>query len=160
MDRPLQLDLQPTDLVALARGSIAEQQAASERHRIVLDAEPAEVVGQWDATRLGRVLGNLLENAVKYSPAGGEVRVEVRREAGWAVVRVADQGLGIPAADLPHIFERFRRAGNVVGQVPGTGLGLAVVRQIVEQLGGSVDVDSQAGLGSTFTVRLPLPPAD
>jgi signal transduction histidine kinase len=74
------------------------------------------------------------------------------------VLVVRDQGLGIPAADLPRIFTRFERAGNVVGQIPGTGIGLAAVRQVVEQHGGRITVESQEGVGTTCTVRLPLAP--
>jgi len=107
---------------------------------------------------LERVLDNLLSNAVKYSPAGGDITVQVSREtgSGFAVLTVADQGLGIPVDDLPYVFERFRRGTNVVGQIAGTGIGLAAVRQVVEQHGGRVTVTSQQGHGSTFTVRLPL----
>jgi signal transduction histidine kinase len=119
-----------------------------------------ELVGVWDPARLGRVLDNLLSNAVKYSPAGGKVTVSVAREqqAGnnWAVMRVRDQGVGIPAADQPHIFERFRRGANVVGRIAGTGIGLAGASQIVQQHGGSIEVSSQESRGSTFIVRLPL----
>jgi signal transduction histidine kinase len=108
------------------------------------------------------VLTNLLGNAVKYSPTGGDVVLSIEREVKqqrkMAVVRVADHGLGIPAADLPHVFEQFHRGSNVTGRVAGTGLGLAAARQIVEQHGGSLEVASQEHQGSTFTMRLPLVP--
>jgi signal transduction histidine kinase len=110
------------------------------------------------------VLGNLLSNAIKYSPEGGDISVEVTQEEGpagaWAVVVVRDQGLGIPAADLPHILERFQRAGNVIGRISGSGVGLASARQIVEQHGGTIAVASEERRGSTFTVRLPLAPQE
>ena len=80
----------------------------------------------------------------------------VRREAECAALEVSDKGTGIPASDVGNLFQWFRRGSNVDGVAPGTGLGLAGVRQIVEQHGGSVDVVSQEGIGSTFTVRLPL----
>jgi signal transduction histidine kinase len=160
LGRPLELERQPTDLVALARRVAAEQQATSERHRIVVDSAEAELVGSWDARRLERVLGNLLSNAVKYSPQGGPITVAVARapepERTWAVLTVRDRGLGIPARDLPRIFEHFHRAANVAGAIPGTGVGLAGARQIVEQHGGTISVESREGEGSTFTVRLPL----
>ncbi len=96
---------------------------------------------------------------MKYSPQGGQITVEVGREeeAGdtWAVLVVRDQGIGIPESELPNIFERFYRASNARGRVSGTGLGLAGVRQIVEQHGGSVSVASEEGCGATFAVRLP-----
>jgi signal transduction histidine kinase len=115
--------------------------------------------------RLVRVLDNLLANGIKYSPNGGEIEVSLARQddggAAWAVLAVRDHGLGIPAADRPRVFERFRRARNVVGLIGGTGIGLASTRQIVEQHGGTITVVSQEGVGSTFTVRLPLtPPGD
>jgi signal transduction histidine kinase len=78
----------------------------------------------------------------------------------WAVLTVRDQGVGIPAVDLPHIFQRFQRASNVVGRIRGTGVGLATARQLVEQHGGAIGVASQEGRGATFTVRLPLAPAE
>jgi signal transduction histidine kinase len=113
------------------------------------------VIGDWDGPRLRRVLDNLLSNAIKYSPAGGEVVVTLAADGDSAVLRVRDQGLGIPAEDLPHIFERFRRARNAA-EIVGTGLGLSGARQLVEQHGGTIQVESQEGAGSTFTVRLPL----
>ncbi|MBI4494084.1 MAG: GAF domain-containing protein [Chloroflexi bacterium] len=164
--RPLALDRRPTDLVALVRQAVAEHQQVTQRHRLRVETTVAEATGLWDAARLERVLGNLLSNAIKYSPEGGEIAVRIaREEAGsveegkaeaWALVAVRDQGLGIPRADLDRVFERFQRGGNVAGRIPGTGLGLAGVRQIVEQHGGCIGVESQEGVGSTFTLRLPL----
>jgi signal transduction histidine kinase len=109
-----------------------------------------------DAIRLARVLDNLLGNAIKYSPKGGEIAVGVTREGRWAVLTVADEGMGIPAEDRSLIFEQFHRGRNVAGQMAGTGVGLAFVRRVVEQHGGNISVESQEGVGSTFTVRLPL----
>jgi PAS domain S-box-containing protein len=160
-DEPLRLDIRPTDLAALARRVADEHRKAAPNHRIRVDA-PSEVLGGWDPLRLERVLSNLLSNAVKYSPEGGEVCVRVAwsADAGGeqAVLTVLDHGIGIPAADLPHIFERFRRASNVAGVIAGTGIGLASARQIVEQHGGSIHAESREAAGATFTVRLPLSP--
>ncbi|HLH26733.1 MAG TPA: hybrid sensor histidine kinase/response regulator [Chloroflexota bacterium] len=157
---PLDLRRAPTDLVALARQAVAETQRTAERHTIRFASPEPAVVGTWDAARLERVVANLLGNAVKYSPGGGDVAVTVTREGtppdAWAVLRVRDEGLGIPAEDLPRVFERFYRGTNVAGQIQGSGIGLAGARQIVEQHGGSIAVESQEGVGSTFTVRLPL----
>ena len=156
------IELRPTvgDLVALARACATQVQAMAPVHAVRADADPPSVVGSWDEARIGRVLVNVLANAVRYSPEGGDVVVRVARETdgggAWAVVTVADQGIGIPTADLPRVFERFHRAGNV-GSVPGTGLGLAGGRQIVEQHGGSLAIASTEGAGTTVTVRLPLP---
>jgi signal transduction histidine kinase len=105
--------------------------------------------------RLGRVLDNLLNNAIKYSPRGGSIEVALRSENGDAVISVSDRGEGIPASDLPHIFERFHRGRNVQ-KIPGTGIGLAGVHRIVDLHKGSISVDSRVGEGTTFTIRLPI----
>jgi signal transduction histidine kinase len=148
--RRLELHRSPTDLVSLARKCVARRQHTSESHRLRFETRIAELVGSWDAARLERVLAN----AVKYSPSGGAVAVKFSREADWAILSVADRGIGIPAADLPHIVERFRRTSNVARQIAGSGLGLAGGRDIVEQHGGTISVRSEEGRGSTFVVRL------
>jgi signal transduction histidine kinase len=106
------------------------------------------------------VVENLVSNAIKYSPAGGEIVVAVRPERGdehaWAVFSVRDHGIGIPAADLPSIFSSFFRGSNVDAETGGFGLGLAGAHQIVIQHGGRIDVTSEVGVGTTFIVRLPL----
>jgi signal transduction histidine kinase len=158
--RPLELRRMAIDLVALAEASITEFQAAAAGQQLHLEAGITEVVGLWDADRLTRVLENLVANAVKYSPAGSTVVVRVDREetpdGPLAVLSVADQGVGIPAADRPHIFERFRRGGNVAGRFVGSGLGLWGSQRIVAQHGGTITIDSTEGKGTTVTVRLPL----
>jgi len=109
---------------------------------------------------MDRVFTNLVGNAIKYSPAGGEITLSMAREeengTAWAVVSITDRGLGIPSADLPYIFEPFHRAENIAYTIQGTGVGLASVTQVLEQHGGTISVVSQQGEGSTFTVRLPL----
>lgn len=118
------------------------------------------MVGRWDADRLTRVLENLVANAVKYSPTGSSVVVRIDREEApggpVAVLSIADQGVGIPTDDLPHIFERFRRGGNVAGRIAGSGLGLWGSQRIVAQHGGTIAIDSTEGQGTIVTVRLPL----
>ena len=156
MGERLTLECGPTDLVALAREQAAMQQSATEHHRLVVDAEVPALVGAWDSRRLQRVLENLLSNAVKYSPAGGEIVVTIKGEADSAVMAVRDRGIGIPAADLPYVFDRFRRAANVLGRIEGTGIGLAAAAQIVREHGGTLDVQSREGEGTIVTVRLPL----
>ena len=158
-NQPLALNTRPTDLVALTRTIVEEYQQAAAQHRIRLETPVDELFGVWDAPRLERMIGNLLSNAIKYSEPEQEIVVALRAEEGSearAVLSVSDRGIGIPPADLPHIFEPFYRASNTAGQKPGTGLGLVGARHIVEQHGGSIHVESQAGAGATFTVRLPL----
>jgi PAS domain S-box-containing protein len=158
--RTLTLDRTPTDLTALTQAAVEEAQQGTSAHTVRLEATAPALVGEWDGVRLARVLGNLLSNAIKYSPNGGGIVVRVDREddakGAWAVVAVHDRGIGIPAADLPYLFERFRRGGNVVGRITGSGVGLAGAKQIIEQHGGTIRVTSVEGEGSTFTVRLPL----
>lgn len=160
MGRPLELDLETIDLLALAREVIGALSDPEQRHRARLETVEPALVGRWDPARLERVLSNLLSNAFKYSPDGTDVVVTATREedlaVDWAVLRVSDHGVGIPADELPRVFEWFRRGSNVVGKVPGTGVGLAGARQIVEQHGGTIGMVSEEGVGTTVTVRLPL----
>jgi signal transduction histidine kinase len=155
----IDLNRELTDLVALARRVVDEHARSTERHALHLATVTVALTGNWDGPRLERVLGNLLGNAIKYSPRGGTITVRVEREqapAGeQAVLSVADQGVGIPAGDLVHIFERYRRAGNVE-RFAGSGIGLAGAKRIVELHGGTISASSTEGAGSTFTVRLPL----
>jgi signal transduction histidine kinase len=153
--RPLTLSLASVDLAALVRRVAADWQAANPDHRFSIHAPEGELRGLWDAPRLERALANVIGNAVKYSPQGGEISLVLADGAGEAILTVTDEGIGIPRADLPHVFERFFRAGNVAN-VAGTGLGLAGVRQIVEQHGGAVFIESEEGHGTRITVRLPL----
>ncbi len=158
LGQPLALERRPTDLVALVRRVVAYQREIA-AHPIHVDAAVAAVVCTVDAERMERVIGNLVSNAIKYSPRGADVTVHLTREQGateaWAVLVVQDRGRGIPAEDLPHVFDRFYRAENV-GAVQGTGVGLASVREIVEQHGGTVAVASREGEGTTIAVRLPM----
>lgn len=158
MGRRLELSPQPTDLAGLTRG-VAAALAHDELHPIRVEATLPDLVGPWDPVRLERVVDNLLANAIKYSPGGGEIVVSLGREEGplgeEAVLRVSDSGVGIPSDELPRVFERFFRARNVVGRIAGTGIGLAGVRQIVEEHGGTVALTSEEGVGTTVVVRLP-----
>jgi PAS domain S-box-containing protein len=156
---PLHLNREPTDLVLLVRESIAAWQKTTDTHALRADLPIPELVGNWDVARLRRVLGNLLSNAIKYSAVGGTITVAVAREtteaSDWAVTTVQDEGQGIPAGDLPLLFARFSRGSNAAGMA-GTGLGLAAAREILQQQGGTIALASQAGKGTTVTVRLPL----
>lgn len=158
--RPLELHRRPTDLVGLVQGEVDQARRAARGHQIRIDVAAPSLVADVDPLRLGRVLSNLLNNAVRYSPKRGEVSITVAHAddgpaGGWITIAVQDRGLGIPAADLPHIFERFHRGANVSGRIAGTGVGLTGARQIVEQHGGTITVESREGEGSTFAVRLP-----
>lgn len=152
------LNLQPLDLVALVQEVVKATQATTNRHQIQLTLPDSGILCLGDQRRLMLVCENLLGNAVTYSPAGGPIMVQISSaadEAGtWAVVSVQDSGIGIPAADLPQIFERFYRGDNVAGRIAGTGLGLASARQIVEQHKGRIQVESVEGQGSIFTFYL------
>jgi len=110
-----------------------------------------------DPKLLSQVFDNLLSNAIKYSPGGGIVRITSRAEDGWLVVAVEDRGIGIPSADVCRLFERYFRGSNVSGIV-GTGVGLNLVKMVVDLHGGDITVESQEGQGSRFTVRLPIKP--
>jgi signal transduction histidine kinase len=144
------------DLAAIAREVCLRH--ASSRHQIDVAAE-APVVGEYDPIRIEQLLENLIENAVKYSPSGGTIRIAVGQAEGAAQLGVRDSGIGIPPRDLPHIFERFYRAGNVDDRrFAGMGLGLFICKAIVEQHGGRIWATSHPGQGSTFHVSLPLAP--
>lgn len=160
LGQSLELTRARTDAVALIRRAVEEQQSLTDHHRFTIRTTAANLDGNWDAIRIGRVLANLLGNAVKYSPDGGPVTVGVdevdQGGESWAVISVRDQGIGIPAADVPRIFERRHRGANVVGKIGGAGIGLAGALQIVEQHGGTITVISRECVGSYFEVRLPL----
>jgi two-component system phosphate regulon sensor histidine kinase PhoR len=148
------------DLGALAASSADRLRLFAERQGVtlVVDAEPGLPPVQGDEARLGQVLVNLLHNAVKFSPDGGEVRISVRHSAqdGYAEVAVVDHGIGIARADRPRVFERFYKADRARVRGGGTGLGLAIARHIVEGHGGQIGVESEEGAGSTFTFALPF----
>ncbi len=111
-----------------------------------------------DKIQIKRVVINLLDNAIKYSPKGSTVELAVELKDDWLIFKVKDQGIGIPKEDLPHIFEYFFRASNSRQKADGTGLGLASARAIVESNGGRIWAKSQEGLGTTFFIRLPYEP--
>jgi signal transduction histidine kinase len=152
----------PTDLVTVVDRVVADQQAIDPMHCIVMVESPPHLLGVWDADELERLVGNLIGNAAKYSPAETNIDVHLRGEqdadGAWAVLQVRDRGLGIPARDLPFVFEPFQRGSNV-GAVVGTGLGLASVWQTVKLHDGRLWVESEEGKGTRITVRLPLMPS-
>ncbi len=148
----------PLDLREVAQSTVDMLRVQAEGHGVSLQVElpDAPVIVQGDAEELPRVVDNLCSNAVKYTPAGGEVRVRVRVVDSYAEVEVTDTGLGISQADRAHLFSAFHRSTNPSAlTIPGTGLGLAIARTIVEGHGGQILVESELGRGSTFTLRIP-----
>ncbi|ADO75323.1 response regulator [Stigmatella aurantiaca] len=154
----LTLDLREVKLREVVDAALESVRPTAEARGVVLQAAPGEVSESVlaDSTRLQQVLWNLLTNALKFTERGGCVRLEARREEAFVALTVSDTGKGIEAGFLPHVFERFRQ-GNTGRGHGGLGLGLAIVRTMVELHGGTVDVHSDGpGTGATFTVRLPL----
>jgi signal transduction histidine kinase len=108
-----------------------------------------------DKKLLGHIVTNLLSNAIKYSPQGGTIQFDLICNATLVVFRIQDSGIGIPKQDLEKLFDSFGRASNV-GTIQGTGLGLAIVKRCIDLHGGKITVESELGVGTTFTVTLPL----
>jgi PAS domain S-box-containing protein len=154
----------PLQLSRLALGSVVQDvvehhRSLADGDRFVLEVADPEPIGVWDASRLARVLDNIVGNAVKFSPDGGEVVIRVAGDGERATVSVTDRGIGIAPSDRELIFNPMYR-GNNAGGVAGTGLGLAGSRRLVELMGGTIHVESRLGEGSTFTVRLPIVPPE
>jgi heavy metal sensor kinase len=155
------LQKQQLDLVEVADGVVDQFQIPAEGAGVTLEflGHVAQCLGEFDRVQIERMLSNLLSNAVKFTPAGGHVRVSIDWRDDAAEIRVEDTGEGIPAEHLPHIFDRFYRvrgAGEQASPEKGLGLGLSFVAWIVRAHGGTVDVQSESGHGTTFIVRLPL----
>lgn len=145
------------DLAALIQHVLVRFEHASElqsAHRIVFESSDS-VVGYWDPGRMEQVVTNLISNALKYSPDGGEVRTAVTDEGNRVTLSIQDQGIGVGPEDLAHLFEPFRRTDTARRTAGGTGLGLYITRQLVEQHGGTIEMASVVGDGTTVTVRLP-----
>jgi two-component system, OmpR family, phosphate regulon sensor histidine kinase PhoR len=152
------LDVEPVDLVGLTKEVVGSYADRAEERRIKLRTElQPNVAMRGDRAQLGLLLSNLVDNAVRYTPSRGTVRVRLDGSESRAVLQVTDTGRGIPAGELSRIFERFYRVDKArARQTGGTGLGLAIVRHVAESHGGTVTVDSELGRGTTFTVTLPI----
>jgi two-component system sensor histidine kinase VicK len=136
------------------------RRSLSEERQISRTIIPEEITVEGDPVRLEQVFSNLLDNAVKYSPEGSPIWLRVSRKHDKALVEVEDQGMGIAAEHLPHIFERFYKPGRHQAVYSGLGLGLYISKEIVEQHGGRIWAESKLGKGSTFFVELPLAQED
>jgi PAS domain S-box-containing protein len=150
------LDLADVDIVELVGETVALFEGAAAEKRIELIADtgsPAVVLG--DRLRLGQLLSNLVSNAIKFTPEGGQVSIRVREQDGTCQVEVTDSGIGIPAADRTHLFERFYRASTATGTA-GSGLGLAISKAIAEAHGGTIRIADSSGSGTRVLVEIPL----
>jgi signal transduction histidine kinase len=145
---------EPVDLRAVAQEIARDIQANLGDHKIVVSVRGTARLPQLDPSLAREILINLLTNAAKYSPGGGQIDVEVFTGSTEVRIKVTDHGIGIAPADQKHVFEAFRRGSNV-GDIPGTGLGLAITKRAVENHGGTITLESKVGVGTTFTVTLP-----
>ncbi len=144
------------DLETYCRDIVEEMQLAVRKtHRINFEGTFSTVNTLLDRKLMRQAITNLLSNAIKYSPEGSQIKVTLHTEANYAVLRIRDKGIGIPEEDRNLLFEPFHRGANA-GHIPGTGLGLAVTRQVIELQGGRIGVESQVNKGTTFTVLVPL----
>jgi len=153
----LSLSLEPVSVRNMIKGAVEKLKQQTSAHRFVIDLPPRLPMVQADPIRIERILHNLLENAVKYSPQGGEIRVLAKRDGNHLVIGVRDQGIGITQTDQTKLFRPFERLENRrLEEIKGAGLGLMVCRRLVEAHGGRIWVESQTGRGSTFFFTLPL----
>jgi signal transduction histidine kinase len=145
------------DMAILAQEAMVSVEGAAHKAKVnfvgTIDQEMGQVFG--DPIRLRQMIGNLLDNAVKYSNQGGKVEFTAHSEDEQVILRVSDTGPGIPRGEQPFLFDRFFRASNVPDEVPGTGLGLSIVKSILDNHNGRIWVESNVGEGTIFTVVLP-----
>lgn len=153
----VKLEAIPMNLLPVLDDSVLAVQAIANKRNISIKVSTDEILDPilGDKGGLSQVFINLISNAVKFSPEGNAVEVVATMSEKDAVVSIADHGLGIPPDAIPHLFERFYRAKNVtVAEIPGSGIGLYIVKSIVDELGGMISVASEVNHGTTFTVRL------
>jgi len=154
----LRLELTTVDVGSVLRTVHEAMRPLAAANQVTLSLQaPGDLKVEGDPVQLEQVFTNLIGNACKFTPAGGQVRVELAAdEEDGVLVQVSDTGMGIPGQDIGNLFTRFFRASNATAAaLPGTGLGLAIVREIVQRHGGWIDVESELGGGSTFSVWLP-----
>jgi len=151
----LRVDLQPVPLARVLREALPLVESLAEVHGVTLHVDTLGGVAYGDRTRIRQVLINLLSNAIKYNRAQGQVCVSCEDEGAEVVLRVHDTGRGMSSQQLTQLFEPFNRLGLEKETIQGTGIGLALVKALVERMGGSITVNSEVGVGSEFEVRLP-----
>ncbi|OLP17876.1 hypothetical protein BST81_12515 [Leptolyngbya sp. 'hensonii'] len=152
----LKYDPYPLNLNQFCRDLVEEMEQGTGRHHILYFTEQGDGSDAcMDSKLLNPILTNLLSNAFKYSSEGSEVRFDLICQTDWATIKIQDQGIGIPWEELPMLYQRFHRAHNV-GNISGTGLGLSIVKSCLDLHQGSIEVSSTLGVGTTFTVTLPL----
>ncbi|WP_053363278.1 ATP-binding protein [Bacillus sp. FJAT-27251] len=145
------------DLQSIVEDVVRTQRVNTDKHEFVVNIQAEDLTVLGDQDKLIQVFGNLLSNAVKYSPNGGKIIVNIREEHSRVAVDIIDEGLGIPAEAIPNLFTKFYRIDNSDRRkIGGTGLGLSIVKEIIKAHDGDVQVRSEPGAGSTFTIRLPL----
>jgi signal transduction histidine kinase len=157
-DGRLELSAQPTDLVELTREVLDDLKPLIADKDLGLSTHAAAVIppALVEQQLFRQVIVNLISNAVKYTPAGGAIRIDIESSAGALCWRISDTGIGVPRAAQRRLFQKFFRADNVTAvDTEGTGLGLYLVRLIVELSGGRISCESEEGIGSTFAVTLP-----
>jgi PAS domain S-box-containing protein len=144
------------DLDALARSVLDEFASRPDvKHRLEYTIGESNQEVMLDRKLMRQIISNLVSNAIKYSPEGRVVRIGLQYADGELILKISDEGIGIPEADLPHLFEPFHRAANV-GTISGTGLGLVITKEATELHGGTITVESQQGAGTTFIIRIPI----
>jgi signal transduction histidine kinase len=153
----LRLQFSYVDLASMAEKAVEKFRTQTDQHTFSVDFPPDFPPVQADYERLREVFSNLIGNAIKYSPSGGLIRVGGWTEADEVGIFVSDEGIGIPTSEQERIFDRFARVDNsLTRQTPGAGLGLFLVKSVIEAHGGHVWVDSRPGQGATFNFTLPL----
>ncbi|NJC87564.1 MAG: PAS domain-containing protein [Desulfuromonas sp.] len=152
----LKLTFEPCRLDLLCREAAWGHQEASDNHPIEFDLPDDGAVVEGDHYALAQILENLLSNAIKYSPRGGTIRIGIRKEQSCCELTVADHGLGMTAEQIAHVFEKFYRANTTNTGVPGTGLGMTIVKYLVDAHHGRIAIDSTPGAGTTVRILLPV----
>jgi two-component system, OmpR family, sensor histidine kinase MtrB len=152
----LTIRMEKADLSQLISDSVRLYDKSHPSHNFTIDLPPGGLVAKCDPSRLSQVLNNLLSNAIKYSPYGGKIRIGLATDSGQARIEVEDQGIGMTKDEVGEIFRPFARASSIRDTIPGVGLGLATSKRLVELHNGKIDVATQKGKGSTFSITIPL----